>query len=113
VTATLQIAYLPTLYSAFNRRENEVALLNARAGTPSWGPELLARTHYGLSRRPLSRRRGDYLPAATAFSSARDSRMSCGRSGPPPSPTQRSNATLKTAIPASAVRLAAGSRTPR
>ncbi len=48
VTVTLQIAYLPTLYSAFNRRETEVALLNARAGVPSWGPELLARTHYAL-----------------------------------------------------------------
>jgi hypothetical protein len=45
---TLQIAYLPTLYAAFNRRETEVALLNARAGVPSWGPELLARTHYAL-----------------------------------------------------------------
>jgi hypothetical protein len=48
ITVTLQIAYLPTLYSAFNRRENEVALLNARGGVPSWGPELLARTHYAL-----------------------------------------------------------------
>jgi hypothetical protein len=48
VTVTLQIAYLPTLYSAFNRREQEVALLNARAGVPSWGPELLARTYYAL-----------------------------------------------------------------
>jgi len=48
ITVTLQIAYLPTLYSAFNRRENEIALLNARAGVPSWGPELLARTHYAL-----------------------------------------------------------------
>jgi hypothetical protein len=48
VTVTLQIAYLPTLYSAYNRRETEVALLNARAGVPSWGPELLARTHYAL-----------------------------------------------------------------
>ncbi len=48
VTITLQIAYLPTLYAAFNRRETEVALLNARAGVPSWGPELLARTHYAL-----------------------------------------------------------------
>jgi hypothetical protein len=48
VIVTLQIAYLPTLYSAFNRRETEVALLNARAGFPSWGPELLARTHYAL-----------------------------------------------------------------
>ena len=44
----LQIAYLPTLYAAFNRRETEVALLNARGGFPSWGPELLARTHYAL-----------------------------------------------------------------
>jgi len=44
----LQIAYLPVLYAAFNRRETEVALLNARAGVPSWGPELLARTHYAL-----------------------------------------------------------------
>jgi hypothetical protein len=48
VIVTLQIAYLPTLYAAFNRRETEIALLNARAGIPSWGPELLARTHYAL-----------------------------------------------------------------
>src|SRR5215468_3779991 len=48
VIVTLQIAYLPTLYGAFNRRETDVALLNARAGVPSWGPELLARTHYAL-----------------------------------------------------------------
>ena len=48
VILTLQIAYLPTLYAAFNRRETEVALLNARGGVPSWGPELLARTYYGL-----------------------------------------------------------------
>jgi hypothetical protein len=48
ITITLQIAYLPALYGAYNRRENEVALLNSRAGTPSWGPELLARTHYAL-----------------------------------------------------------------
>src|SRR6266404_7843343 len=48
VILTLQIAYLPTLYAAFNRRETEVSLLNARGGVPSWGPELLARTHYAL-----------------------------------------------------------------
>ena len=48
VIVALQIAYLPTLYAAFNRRETEVALLNARAGVPSWGPELLARTKYAL-----------------------------------------------------------------
>ncbi|HEY4701337.1 MAG TPA: hypothetical protein VIH64_05575, partial [Streptosporangiaceae bacterium] len=48
ITITLQIAYLPALYGAYNRRENEIALLNSRAGSPSWGPELLARTHYAL-----------------------------------------------------------------
>ena len=32
VTVTLQIAYLPTLYAAFNRRETEIGLLNSRAG---------------------------------------------------------------------------------
>jgi len=48
ITVTLQIAYLPQLYAAFNHRENEIALLNSRAGSPSWGPELLARTHYAL-----------------------------------------------------------------
>jgi hypothetical protein len=48
ITVALQIAYLPALYSAFNRRATEVALLNARAGLPAWGPELLARTYFGL-----------------------------------------------------------------
>jgi hypothetical protein len=48
VVVALQVGYLPTLYSAFNRRETEVALLNARAGVPCWGPELLARTHYAF-----------------------------------------------------------------
>ena len=44
----MQIAYLPTLYGAYNRRETEVTLLQVRAGEPPWGPELLARTHYGI-----------------------------------------------------------------
>ena len=39
----LQIAYLPTLYDAYNRREIEVTLLRSRAGEPPWGPELLCR----------------------------------------------------------------------
>jgi hypothetical protein len=47
-TLALQIGYLPALYGAYSRRETSVALLNARAGVPTWGPELLARTHYGL-----------------------------------------------------------------
>ncbi len=47
-TVALQIGYLPTLYAAFNRREGLITMLDSRAGVPSWGPELLARTHYGL-----------------------------------------------------------------
>jgi hypothetical protein len=49
VVVALQIGYLPTLYSAFNRRETEVTLLAGRAGTPAWGPEILARTRYGFA----------------------------------------------------------------
>jgi hypothetical protein len=37
------IAYLPVLYAAFNRREVGVMLLDARAGSPPSGPELLHR----------------------------------------------------------------------
>src|SRR4051794_6500794 len=43
VVVALQIAYLPTLYAAFNRRETLVTMLQSRAGAPAWGPELLAR----------------------------------------------------------------------
>jgi len=43
VIVALQIAYLPTLYAAFNRREVLVTTLESRAGSPAWGPELLAR----------------------------------------------------------------------
>jgi uncharacterized membrane protein len=45
VVVALQIAYLPTLYAAFNRRETLVTMLQSRAGAPAWGPELLARHH--------------------------------------------------------------------
>ncbi len=43
LVVTLQIAYLPSLYDAFNRREALVAMLESRAGLPAWGPEVLAR----------------------------------------------------------------------
>jgi hypothetical protein len=56
IVVAVQIAYLPTLYSAFNRRETELTLLGSRAGWPPWGPELLARTRYGI------RTRTDDLP---------------------------------------------------
>ncbi|MEU9119943.1 hypothetical protein AB0C96_08775 [Streptomyces sp. NPDC048506] len=39
----LQVGYLPALYGAYQRRETEVTLLQARAGSPAWGPEILAR----------------------------------------------------------------------
>jgi hypothetical protein len=44
----LQVGYLPTLYAAFNRRETLVTLLTSRAGVPAWGPEILARTKWGI-----------------------------------------------------------------
>jgi hypothetical protein len=44
----LQVGYLPTLYAAFNRRETLVTLLQARSGVPAWGPEILARTQWGI-----------------------------------------------------------------
>ena len=45
----LQVGYLPALYSAYNRREAEVTLLDSRAGgEPNWGPEILAR-HAAIS----------------------------------------------------------------
>ena len=43
IVVALQIAYLPTLYAAFNRRETLVTMLESRGGVPSWGPEILAR----------------------------------------------------------------------
>lgn len=43
IAIALQIGYLPAIYQAFNRREALVTLLEARAGLPAWGPELLGR----------------------------------------------------------------------
>jgi hypothetical protein len=43
------IGYLPTLYSAFNRRETQVTLLGVRGGMPAWGPELLARSRFTIT----------------------------------------------------------------
>jgi hypothetical protein len=48
VVIGLQVGYLPTYYAAFNRRETEVSLLSSRAGIPAWGPEILARTRWGI-----------------------------------------------------------------
>jgi len=43
IVIALQIAYLPSLYAAFNRRESLITMLASRAGEPSWGPEILIR----------------------------------------------------------------------
>jgi hypothetical protein len=43
VAIGLLVGYLPALYSAYARREVEVTMLEARAGSPAWGPEILAR----------------------------------------------------------------------
>jgi hypothetical protein len=49
IVVALQIAYLPTLYASFNRRETEVTLIAVRAGLPAWGPELLARSRFMIT----------------------------------------------------------------
>jgi hypothetical protein len=48
----LMIAYLPTIYSAFSRREAMVTMLEIRAGAPPSGVEMLLRYHriHGLQR---------------------------------------------------------------
>ncbi|MBY8883398.1 hypothetical protein K7472_00870 [Streptomyces sp. PTM05] len=43
IVIALQIGYLPALYGAYARRETAVTLLQSRAGSPPWGPEILAR----------------------------------------------------------------------
>ena len=42
---TLLITYLPSMYSAFQRREFAVALLEVRAGNPPWAVEFIIRHH--------------------------------------------------------------------
>ena len=39
----LLIGYLPTFYSAYQRRESEATVLLGRGGEPNWAPELLRR----------------------------------------------------------------------
>ncbi len=43
----LVIGYVPVIYQTFSRREASVSLLDARAGTPPSGPELLIRHFRG------------------------------------------------------------------
>lgn len=45
ILVALLIAYLPSMYAAFSRRETAVALLGAWAGSPPSAQELIIRTH--------------------------------------------------------------------
>lgn len=56
----LVIAYLPTIYAAYSRREVVVAMLDARAGTPPSATKLILRHHQygGLER--LDQKWGDW-----------------------------------------------------
>jgi len=47
------IGYLPTIYTAFSRREIEISLLDARAGSPPSAAELLTRAADGLNKGAL------------------------------------------------------------
>jgi len=47
------IGYLPTIYSAFSRREIEISLLDARAGSPPSAAELLTRAASSPDQRTL------------------------------------------------------------
>ncbi|HZP17501.1 MAG TPA: potassium channel family protein [Terriglobales bacterium] len=49
------IGYLPTIYSAFSRREIEISLLDARAGSPPSAAELLTRAVDSLDQGALDR----------------------------------------------------------
>lgn len=53
IVVALQIAYLPTLYGSYNRREAEVTLIAVRGGQPAWGPELLARSRFTITTEEL------------------------------------------------------------
>ena len=52
ILVALLIAYLPTMYSAFSRREQAVNLLGVRAGSPPSAVEMLKRFHriHGLEK---------------------------------------------------------------
>ncbi len=43
ILVALLISYLPTMYSAFSRREAQVALMEVRAGSPPWGVTMVER----------------------------------------------------------------------
>lgn len=102
----LLITYLPTIYSAFTRREAFVSLLEVRAGTPPWAVDLLLRSHrIGL----LERNDELFERAQLWFSDIEESHSSIGslvffRS---PQPERSWVAAAGTVLDAAAISLAA------
>jgi hypothetical protein len=68
LVVALVIAYLPALYNAFAARETEVTLLDARGGSPAWGPEILARAFWLDTMDELPGLYGDWERWASAVS---------------------------------------------
>lgn len=56
----LVIGYLPVLYQAFSRREANISLLDARAGTPPTAAELIRRHGRGGNMQELNELLGDW-----------------------------------------------------
>jgi hypothetical protein len=54
ILVAMLIAYLPTMYSAFSRREQVVNMLEVRAGSPPSAPEMLLRFHRNQGLEKLS-----------------------------------------------------------
>jgi hypothetical protein len=52
ILVALLIAYVPTMYAAFQRRELAVTMLEVRAGSPPWAVQMIERFHriHGLDR---------------------------------------------------------------
>jgi hypothetical protein len=105
----LLITYLPTIYSAFTRRESFVTLLESRAGSPPWAVDLLVRSQLiGL----LERADELFERAALWFADIEESHTSIGsvvffRS---PQPTHSWVTTAGTVMDAAALTLAAVER---
>ena len=63
IVVALLIAYLPTMYAAFSRREQVVNMLEVRAGSPPSALEMLLRFHRNQGLGKL----GDYWPVWEAW----------------------------------------------
>src|SRR2546425_411660 len=96
----LVIGYLPVLYQSFSRREGNITLLDARAGSPPSAEELLR--GFGADHEELTvllaeweRRAAEVLesplvyPALSSYRSHHDNHSRLGAAGPQPPPGPR------------------------